>query len=686
MKDEKYITNEIKTSDNFDVVNMGISDDPEDQKMILNILTNTLYTDKIAAVLREYGCNAADANVEAGKPNVPIKVHIPTPQDPYFSVRDVGGGMTEEQILKVFCRLGRSTKRNSNAFTGMLGIGSKAGFDYGNSFLVTSFNKGTRTVYNCFRDSVGLPQMAKMDASPTTEEDGIEIKLSVRAPDVAAFQVKAVETYQYFAVPPIGVEREERRVICQGKNWKLLERTPSIAVMGNVGYDLAMEYILPIINSGSYGMGVELAFEIGELEIAANREGLQYKDQTQKAIRRRVKDVVNEIPVEITKTISTASSLWEARLAYKTIRSMLPRLVSKAVSWKGQDLSLNFDLSGTDGVSVVQWMKRAYNKTLGRQYPARISATSSLFLKDKCSYSTRRIREFLLTQKPTGGIVDIYDRYDTANAIILDIKNDAAKKKFWKDNQLDGAVLTPISKLPLPTIIKSSTPRVYNNKYTAQVFTFTPPAKGIYASKDSDWWTINPANLKTGKGIYIELFNFTFSGVGLGGMREQLQVLKELGIFIGPLYGVKEKSVPSLGPRWVSLQNYLAKKIYELTQDKNYAQDIANHKLLAEHNSMFRGDPTKPVLPGPAKDYWDALKSAENKKSKLFDMIVRQQFHPWISGLPEKLPLPSINIEKLQQEVLKAYPMFKAIGKYSIQNIPMDVIVNYVNLVEQSKK
>lgn len=689
MKDDKYITNEITTSEKFEVVNMGISDDPEDQKMILNILTNTLYTNKIAAVLREYGCNAADANVEAGKPDVPIKVHIPTPGEPFFSVRDVGGGMTEEQVLKVFCRLGRSTKRNSNAYTGMLGIGSKAGFAYGNSFLVTSFNKGIRTVYNCFRDSVGLPQMSKMDASPTTEEDGIEIKLSVRAIDILPFQTTAKATYQNFKVPPIGITRAERTLLCKGKNWRLLtgEGAGNLAIMGNVGYTISTEYIQPLLNSGAYGMRVELDFDIGELEIAANREGLQYKDRTQTALRQRVKEVLTDLPIEVTRMIENSASLWQARLAYAALRNQLPRLTGKSVTWKGKELSLDFDLRGNDDVNIVQWAKRPYGKTFTRRYPITAGPNATFLLNDKASFPIRRLREYLITKgKETPTVTYSTYRYgerlQASSAILCSFKTEKAKQDFWKKHDLEGAVLIPVSTLPLPPA-NPSMPRAFNNKYSKDCFIFTPPKTG--ASKDSEWWTISPVNLKTGKGVYVSIFNFGVSGVWLSRLQEQLKVFKDAGLFQGSLYGIKEKVVTagSLGSGWVTLEKHLENGLASIRKGTTFEQDLSDHSVLAHNPTIFNKETDK-FLPGPAAEYMTARKIGKSKYAPLFDLLSKDQLKPWMN-LSEKLPPPTVDILQLEKKIYASYPMLQQV-RYGLRNIPINVVVEYVNLVEQSKQ
>lgn len=55
---------------------------PDDVTHVITLLRDTLYSDKILAVLREYGTNAWDAQREAdtavGRPPQPIVVKLPT--------------------------------------------------------------------------------------------------------------------------------------------------------------------------------------------------------------------------------------------------------------------------------------------------------------------------------------------------------------------------------------------------------------------------------------------------------------------------------------------------------------------------------------------------------------------------------------------------------------------------------
>jgi len=65
------------------------------------ILSSNIYTHKERAVIREISCNARDAHIAAGH-NDPIKVHLPTKLEPWFTVRDFGIGLSDEDVRNIF--------------------------------------------------------------------------------------------------------------------------------------------------------------------------------------------------------------------------------------------------------------------------------------------------------------------------------------------------------------------------------------------------------------------------------------------------------------------------------------------------------------------------------------------------------------------------------------------------------
>ena len=77
------------------------------------ILSSNIYTNKVRAVIREYNCNAYDAHVDAGTERT-WDVHLPTMLESYFSVRDYGTGLSDQQVREIFTTYFHSTKTNSN--------------------------------------------------------------------------------------------------------------------------------------------------------------------------------------------------------------------------------------------------------------------------------------------------------------------------------------------------------------------------------------------------------------------------------------------------------------------------------------------------------------------------------------------------------------------------------------------
>ena len=92
----------------------------ETNSTIFDMLTSKVYSDPLLASIREISTNAIDGCLQADKP-VAFDVHLPTEQEPYFSVRDYGSGMSPDQIQQVYTTMGASTKRDSNDFNGCMG-------------------------------------------------------------------------------------------------------------------------------------------------------------------------------------------------------------------------------------------------------------------------------------------------------------------------------------------------------------------------------------------------------------------------------------------------------------------------------------------------------------------------------------------------------------------------------------
>lgn len=150
-----------------------------------NILSSSLYSDPILAVVRETICNAWDANIAIqcqGSISVGLK-------DGYFTVKDCGPGIPKDQIVEIYGTYGASTKTNQSNQTGGFGLGCKSPFAYCDNFEVISCCNGMETIYQMVKasdDTDGKPAINEICTNPTTRY-GLTVKIPVAPEDENKF-------------------------------------------------------------------------------------------------------------------------------------------------------------------------------------------------------------------------------------------------------------------------------------------------------------------------------------------------------------------------------------------------------------------------------------------------------------------------------------------------------------------
>lgn len=181
----KHVENSVGTSDEFQI--------KADEKLFM-LLSDSVYSDKIAAGIREITCNAYDAHVEAGQERK-FQVTIPSRDKPEFRVRDFGKGLSPDQ-MSMYTTYGDSSKEGSNAYIGAFGIGAKSPFAYTNTFNVTSYYKGKAYYYVMFVEQ-GKPRKTLLSECETDEPSGLEVFYAVKTSDVDEFRQKSMKILKW---------------------------------------------------------------------------------------------------------------------------------------------------------------------------------------------------------------------------------------------------------------------------------------------------------------------------------------------------------------------------------------------------------------------------------------------------------------------------------------------------------
>lgn len=173
--------------------------DPGAVGHIIGIL-QTLYSKPVAAVIREYLTNAIDVHVATGATKK-ITVHLPTTLEPYYSVRDRGGGLTEADTIKHLYGVGSSSelKRQSNDQIGGFGVGAKCGYAVTNSFTYTVWHGGQKRVWSCEKDVRDKPVYKLIFQEPSDEDAGIEVMIPLPETKFSTYTIKnaVVETIPF---------------------------------------------------------------------------------------------------------------------------------------------------------------------------------------------------------------------------------------------------------------------------------------------------------------------------------------------------------------------------------------------------------------------------------------------------------------------------------------------------------
>lgn len=291
---------------------------------MFNILSSKIYSDKIAAPIRELCCNAYDAHVAAKKKDVPFNVHIPTQEECYFSVEDFGVGMDAYDIEELYTTYGYSSKTNSNRFVGCLGLGSKSPFAYTDSFRITSRKSGKEYLYQCLIEN-GVPKLIKFDEKDTEKQSGVKIEFNVSKTNIWDFSYKAANILKYFKVRPVTnialhiLDYPEFKYDIEIRKENVYHT--HCVMMGNVCYpyvirDFSDNPKYKQFYNQFYETATIMKAEIGEVEIAASREALEMSEKTMDCIARKHTNFSNMILEEMKAKRAECKSTFEYLFEY----------------------------------------------------------------------------------------------------------------------------------------------------------------------------------------------------------------------------------------------------------------------------------------------------------------------------------------------------------------------------------
>lgn len=569
-----YQDRQIESSGVSDMASFGISQD--DSAHIMNILRDTLYSDKVLAVLREYSANAWDAHNMVGKGDVPIKVVLPTHLSPTLIIKDYGPGLSHTEVFQVYTQYGASTKRASNVAVGQLGIGSKSGFAYSDSFTILSCNGGTRRTYVAVLDETEKGVINLLDESPCGTETGITIQIPIKPEDIPEFVSKAENLFKFFnprpdiniyLPPEIPLQAKLKTGVIYDSNRHRAGEW--LAVMGCIPYRLNLDQInINRDSSDKTGTGYwvhklsgVLNFDIGEVHISASREELKYSNSTKQTIVKRFTELADEFVTTTLNIIHSQSlSSWDKRLRCRILT--------------------NFDLPIPDDSK-----KLATNYIDIQEKPENFATTFQFLSKDescpvKRVYVGEDTRIVLVddTRKMAGFRLDYHD--------LMLHKKDA--KYSWEEvlkelggfliiHLLDGIPVTKLSEQTwIAPFVKHKAKKVANPKYFRRSFVLTPSDRSYCSPLSRYWEPTQIDRVATDKDVFVLLDGFKTEGPHQGfdlynNYKRDKRLVENFGMEMPSVYGYKtseKKPLKISDCAGISYQEWQKKIIAELVEDK----------------------------------------------------------------------------------------------------------------------
>lgn len=692
-----------------------------------NILSSGLYANKIKAIVRELSCNAVDSHIAAGN-TTPFEVHLPTNLEPYFYIRDFGTGLSHEQVTSIYTTYFESTKTGSNDFIGALGLGSKSPFSYTDNFTVTAIKDGRKGIYTAFINDAGVPSIALMTEEQTTEPAGVEVRFAVASSmDFLKFQSEAKSVYKHFKQKPVIIGA---KVDIQDKVYETKDVIPgvhytqdhqrSIAIMGNIAYPIEANNLGTGL--GDLGKllscGLEMHFDIGELDFQASREGLSYIPQTIDAIRNKLQKLNDALTGVLAKEADAITNLWKRSifLYEKKRHSLWSNAVTSYASstnFKYYDTNKQYHsrfdiaidsevLESRFNLKVRAFQKRVHEKTCGNigsnmRREEKVDATgqknivhipywefpvddATVFVKNDTKVGASERAKFhwrsMKDQKQTNTVfvLEPADRNQPAlfGAFLKFIGNPPAEQAMFastlEEKPRNGGIGKNVSILYLEEKTRRGSWR--DSKYvtwTATKFGDLDPNATYY------YLPLSGYNVQS---------NLLPSYISATALREKLidSGIPELKVTV---YGVRKGDIEQIKQlkNWINLEDYIVKTLSNIPQstiDGMCKTTVEKNTVLAYTKNFYNKFDDK-----------NPIKLMHQRFSQAKSVAVRPSVVNELCGYFAKNTTfdPSVLLAKVEKEcnnIVSRYPLLNMLNSY-VRATDNSAVIEYVNLIDKTK-
>lgn len=688
------------------------------------ILSGSLYANKIRAIIRELSTNALDSHVAAGNVNTPFDVHLPNQLEPWFSVRDFGTGLSHDEVTNIYTTYFESTKTDSNDYVGALGLGSKSPFGYTDNFTVTAIKNGRKGIYTAYINEHGVPSIALMMEEETDEPAGVEVKFSVNDfYDYNRFASEARYVYMYFKHRPVISGQYDFKFsdpvyvdkdIIPGVHTTSLGRSQSIAVMGNIAYpieipssDQTLEKYYRLLRCG-----LVLNFEIGELEFQPSREGLSYIPKTINAIKSKLDALNAVLATHIANEANKITNLWDRAIFLNTKKdsALWHDAIIKYVSdtqfplmSAGIYLSLSPPLIDLDNLEAQYNLSvRAFfyrgNQVAVTAKPETVShynkITGQFEYSSKMRFEVNPNTWFVFNDTKVGAFErakyhwknDSQVSRTSSNVYVFDAVDKTKPTKF--DEFLKSIHNPPNNRVVVVSSLKQKEKASKASGQSVNILRLETRGYGSYHAYDDLVWRAATGTLdKSMTYYYLPLSGYYFTSEhGFTGTVKSLKEhLSDCGIpalsKISWIYGVRKGDLEYIKtqPNWVNLETHIATTLANMNVNDLTLMVVNSLYLITfmKYNSTIVSKIKNANSP------YVKLVTQFKEKTKVTH-IVSDSLNALLRTYVPSIKVNTATIaEKFDEEiktVSERYPLLERLAEYT----PPEHVAEYINLVDAS--
>lgn len=318
------------------IVENKVNIDTKNIDFITTLLTKNLYSDPLLSFLGETISNAVDSHKEAGTDEYVLLLIEATDKYAHYSylyskcpvkisIRDYGTGLSPERFEEIYRNIGSSTKRESNNFIGMFGIGRFSCLSCADTANITSYYNNKKYSYLMYKNDSGI----NIDLVNTVEgqyKNGLEVSVTVKteANDIINI-IKYLQFFDKLHIELVGDFSDELKTEASKLNNKNIKVFNSFVCcdsnltvpsheyikMGSVLYEAN---ILDIVSTKCFTTQVIMDVPMGSIDITPSRESVQLTEKTKNTIinyNQKIKKELSDLISDDIKNIKTFKTFYD---------------------------------------------------------------------------------------------------------------------------------------------------------------------------------------------------------------------------------------------------------------------------------------------------------------------------------------------------------------------------------------